>query len=95
MTKLDYEGAEAMRMMASSLKQVEPDARERMALALYWVERWGQHYNTGQFAGRVSWWRGQHMVDKDRKMTDDTNVFVERGRDHYRLMADAALAMNK
>ena len=90
---MDYADSKAIPKIAAALREAEPDRRERMAIALYWVEHWGQHFNSDQTDGRLRWWRGEHMNDDDAESWDDQQHVVARGRDHYRRLADIAVAL--
>ena len=88
----DLEGAEAIDRMWTALRNAVPDTKERVAFALYWIDTWGTHFNEGQTDGRVKWWQ-THVHDDDVEHSTDDGLFVTRGRNRYRRMAEAAIAM--
>lgn len=88
---------EAVEQIAQALDELEWEPRERMAFALYWAETWGQQYDAANLASRIDVWQ---------KYAQDNDMFVDysgapyghgprlqRGRAHYRAMADMVLAM--
>ena len=87
---VDLEGSEALDRMWVALRGSFSDAKERAAFALHWADKWGIHYNDDQMLGRLNWWNN-HVPEDDVEHWHDNERHVERGKNHYRRMADAAM----